>query len=330
MEEPEKLASYHRCREQIDGSWERFQERRRQRLEQRERFGRAAERVTENILEDLFTQVLDWPLGDVNMQVGYADMLLTRLGVKHLIVEAKRPGALAGNPRAAEQALQQACGYAREQMVHNVAVSDGHVIYAAEVIHGEVAGEDGLHPRCFAALDVEAGASADELFWISRHGIYRAARERPQASALPSAWQDAFGAGGILAVSEEALHPKYRLPARCFAYLGDPEEPKSWHLPYLHADGKVDTRRLPKAVQSILSNYRGATLTSVPEASIPDVLVRLGCAAATEGKMPAQRKDAAPAYCQLAEALEQMGRAGEVRALDAPGPGEAKSEPAGK
>lgn len=316
MEAPEKLASYQRCREQIGEAWEEFQGRRRERLQQRERYGHAAERVTENILEDLFTKVLDWPLADVNMQVGYADMLLTRLGIKQMIVEAKRPGALAGNPRAAEQAWQQACGYAKQQKVHNVAVSDGQVIYAAEVIDGEESGSEGLHPRCFATLEGEALESADELFWISRHGIYRPARERAQAAALPNAWQDAFGADGILAVSEEGLHPKYRLPARCFAFVGDPKEPKSWHLPYLHADGKVDTRRLPKAVQSILSNYRGATLTSVPEASIPDVLVRLGCAARAEGKMPSQCGNAAGAYVQLAEALEQMGRLEEVEPLD--------------
>jgi hypothetical protein len=326
VEGPEKLASYRRCREQIGEAWGEFQGRRRARLEQRERFGRVAERVTENILEDLFTSVLDWPLADVNLQVGYADMLLTRLGIKQLIIEAKRPRALAGNPRAAEQALRQACGYAREQRVHNVAVSDGHVIYAAEVVDGE----EKLHPRCFAVLEGEASESADELFWISRHGIYRPARERGQGANLPAEWQEAFGTSGVLAVSGELLHPKYRLPVRCFAYVGDTEDPASWHLPFLYPDGKVDGRRLPKAVQSILTNYRGATLTSVPEGAIPDVLVRLGCAAMTEGKMPSQRKSAAAAYVQLAEALEQMGRAAEVRALDGLGPGEAESEPAGK
>ncbi|HVV89855.1 MAG TPA: hypothetical protein VHB53_05125 [Solirubrobacterales bacterium] len=316
MGAPEKLASYQRCREQIDEAWGEFQGRRRARLEQRERFGRVAERVTENILEDLFTTVLDWPLADVNLQVGYADMLLTRLGVKQLIVEAKRPGALAGNPHAAEQALRQACGYAREQKVHNVAVSDGHIIYAAEVIDaGEDCGE-GLHPRCFAALDrEESSGSADELFWISRHGIYRPAQERTEAAALPEEWGSAFGDAGVLTVSDELLHPKYRLPARCFAYVGDPDEPKTWHLPFLHADGSVDGRRLPKAVQSILTNYRGATLTSVPEAEIPNVLVALACAATSAGKMPSPGKSTAPAYTQLAEALQQMDRMSDVTAL---------------
>lgn len=318
MEGPEQLASYRRCVERISGSWDAFQVRRSERLRQRERYGHAAERATENILEDLFTNVLDWPLADVNNQVGYADLLLTRLGIKHLIIEAKKPGSLVGNPRAAEQALQQACGYAREQRVNNVAVSDGHLVYAAELVDSAEGDEGSLHPRCFALLDgTDCLRSAEELFWISRHGIYRPSGDRDQRPELPARWEDAFGADGTVTVTDEPLHPKYRLPARCFAYVGLAEEPKTWHLPYLHADGEVDVRRLPKAVQSILTNYRGATLTSVPEADIPDVLVRLACAAATAGKMPDQNAGAATAYCQLAEALEQLGRIAEVKPLEA-------------
>lgn len=53
--------------------------------------------MAENILEDLFTTVLDCRISDVNNQVKYADLVLTRLGIKYLIVEVKRPGALAWN-----------------------------------------------------------------------------------------------------------------------------------------------------------------------------------------------------------------------------------------
>lgn len=69
MEAPEQLASYRHCVERIGAGWQEFQDRRRERLRERERFGHAAERATENILEDLFTGVLDWSLGDVNHQV---------------------------------------------------------------------------------------------------------------------------------------------------------------------------------------------------------------------------------------------------------------------
>ena len=80
-------------------------------------------------------------------------------------------------------------------------------------------------------------------------------------------------------------HPRYQLPPRCFAYVGDATNTRTSHLPYLKADGSVDLRRLPKAVQAILSNYRGPHVTTVPENAIPDVLQRLAQAAETVGKL---------------------------------------------
>jgi hypothetical protein len=89
------LASYRHCCDRLAAAWPAFLARRHERLAQQQRFGTAAEKVAENILEDLSTLVLDWHLSEVNNQVGYADLVLTRLGVKHLIIEVKRPGALA-------------------------------------------------------------------------------------------------------------------------------------------------------------------------------------------------------------------------------------------
>jgi hypothetical protein len=66
MDPVEKLASYHRCVERIGVRWREFQTKRLERLCERERFGLAAERATESIIEDLFTQVLDWSIGDVS------------------------------------------------------------------------------------------------------------------------------------------------------------------------------------------------------------------------------------------------------------------------
>jgi len=60
------LASYRHSIERIRSAWPDFQERRRQRLAEHTRLRAAAERVTENILEDLFTHVLDWTLADLN------------------------------------------------------------------------------------------------------------------------------------------------------------------------------------------------------------------------------------------------------------------------
>ena len=91
------LASYRRCIERIHENWPKFLEKRKEHLAQQERFGTAAEKVAENILNDLFTVVLDWSLSELNHQVERSDLLLTRLGIKSLIIEAKRPGALAWN-----------------------------------------------------------------------------------------------------------------------------------------------------------------------------------------------------------------------------------------
>lgn len=300
----EQLASYHRCTARICASWPAFLEKRRQRLAQQERHGAASEKVAENILEDLFTQVLDWHIADVNNQVDFADLVLTSNGVKYLLAEVKRPGVLAWNRRAVEAALDQALRYAAEQKVKHVAISDGFMLYAADVEHG------GLKDRVFVSL-----ASPDpepSLWWLSVQGIYRPREEGeagfrllPEAVSLrPEAEEEGDG---------NLLHPKYQVPARCFAYVGSAAKTSTWRLPYRLADGSIDQKRLPKAIQAILSNYRGVKVSGIPEASIPDVLVRLACGAAELGKMPGQKGETALVYEQLAEALEQVGRLNEVR-----------------
>lgn len=303
-ESVENLASYRRCTARIGDSWQAFRDRREQRLRERERFGHAAERAAESVVEDLFTMVLDWSLGDVNHQVGYADILLTRLGLKHVIVETKRPGALAWNLRAVERALEQARGYAAAQKVRCVAVSDGVMLYAADVSQG------GLEDRVFCSL--EAAEPPLDLWWLSVDGIYR--RRRVPGEAVPRLLPEAqmLEPASTAPSAESLLHPKYRLPVDCFAYAGDAGDPRTWHLPYLNADGTVDARRLPKAIQAILTNYRGARLSSVPESAIPDVLVRLARAAGSLGRLPHQAPEAAPVYVQLVAVLEQLDRLEEV------------------
>jgi len=298
------LVSYRHCVKRIRSNWPKFFERRKERLKQQERHGVAAERVAENILEDLFTIVLDWSLSDINNQVGYADLLLTNLGVKYLIVEVKRPGALAWNRRAVDAALDQALRYADEQRVKCVSVSDGVMLYAADIEHG------GLQDRVFVSL--EDTEPQETLWWLSVHGIYRPRKHTQDAilRLLPEMAQEEVS--GAEPVGEGLLHPKYNLPARCFAYVGHAGDPQTWKLPYRLADGSIDTKRLPKAIQAILSNYRGARVSNIPEQDIPDILVRLGCAAASQGKMPHQAGKTASTYQRLADVLEQLGRLDEV------------------
>jgi len=130
----EKLASYRACIEGIACGRAGFLQKREQRLQQQQRLGEASEKVAENVLEDLFTTVLDWPLSDFNNQVDRADIVLTDHGIKRLIVEVKRPGSLAWNTRAVEGALDQAMRYASEQKVRSVAISDGVMLYAADLV----------------------------------------------------------------------------------------------------------------------------------------------------------------------------------------------------
>ena len=101
------------------------------------------------------------------------------------------------------------------------------------------------------------------------------------------------------------IHPKYKLPAQCFAYVGDANRTTTWKLPYLLEDGGIDVKRLPKAIQAILSNYRGVRVSSVPEKAIPNVLRRLAEAAEQLGRMPHQGSTA-EAYEMLAQALKQV------------------------
>lgn len=286
--------------EHIRQEWQGFLERRAERLQAQERHGAAAEKVAENIVEDLMTGVLDWSLGDVNHQVGYADLVLTQLGIPYLIIETKRPGALAWDRRAVDAALEQACRYAAEQGVNHVAVSDGTMFYAADIMQG------GLQDRVFCRLaDMEP---ATDLWWVSVHGLYR---DRPDAFAglrlLPEGEAEASVAT-LTPSTDVLLHPKYGLPARCFAYVGDTTDTGTWKLPFRCADGSIDTKRLPKAIQSILTNYRGAKVRTVPEKAIPAVLKRLAEAAQSMGHMPPTAPNPAPVYRMLAEVLAKQLR----------------------
>ena len=92
----EVLVLHQRCCDRIRAAWPGFADLRRRHLVQGDRFGRIPERATEEILRVLFTSVLDWPTEHVNWQVERADIVLTSPGVRWLVLEAKRPGALAG------------------------------------------------------------------------------------------------------------------------------------------------------------------------------------------------------------------------------------------
>ena len=119
-----EMARQRRCVEQVRERWPGFLAARQAHLRSHAVGQTPSEKVAENILCDLFTQVLDWSTEQVRLQESRVDILLTRLGVKYLIVEAKRPGSLDG-PGSVQRALRQAIGYAQGLNVGAVAVSDG-------------------------------------------------------------------------------------------------------------------------------------------------------------------------------------------------------------
>ena len=296
-----ELASHRHCVERIHQAWHDFLIKRAQRLEQQQRVGEACEKVAENILEDLFTSVLDWPLSDINNQLGRADIVLTDHGIKRLVVEVKRPGSLAWSRRALQNALDQALRYASEQKIPRVAISDGVMLYAANIAEG------GMLDRVYVCL-CDAEPQID-LWWLSVDGIWRDPQpcDRARLRLLPEEAVERTSTLTEPCDTTVLLHPKYRIPAQCFAYVGDYSQPGSWKLPYLLADGAVDTKRLPKAVQCILSNYRGVKVAGIPEHSIAGVLGRLAEAARRMGHMPPEAFNPAPVYRQLAEAMDQLG-----------------------
>jgi len=297
-----QLASHRHCTERIHSAWPEFLSKRELRLEQQRRLGAAHEKVAENILEDLFTTVLDWPLSDFNNQVEFADIVLTDLGIKRLIVEVKRPGSLAWSRRAVDGALAQVLGYASEQKVKTVAISDGAMLYAANIVDG------GLRDRVFVSLSCPEPPS--NLWWLSVQGIWREVADTGDGARLRLLPEEPMELPTLIASGSDPatlLHPKYKLPAQCFAFVGDYAKTATWKLPYLLADGTIDAKRLPKAVQCILTNYRGEKVGGIPEEAIPAVLGRLAHAAQHAGHMPPQACHPAPVYQQLIEALEQLG-----------------------
>jgi hypothetical protein len=298
----EGLTQYRECVERIRSGWNGFIERRGQRLEPHPNLpGSPSEDAAKAVLHDLFTSVLDWPLSGVCGEVSDADIVLTDHGIRWLIVEAKRPGALAWDRRAAERALDQAARYASKQGVDRVAISDACMLYAADLAEG------GMQDRIFVSLF--CAQPATDLWWISVQGIWRPRADRANAelALLPDKAVVTPPGAGERDPGATLFHHRYsKLPACCFAYVGDYSDTHTWKLPYLAADGTVDAKRLPKAIQCLLSSYRGKRVEGIPERAIPSVLRRLARAAEQAGHLPTQASGTASVYRQLAGVLKQF------------------------
>jgi hypothetical protein len=216
------------------------------------------------------------------------------LGIRRLVIETKRPGALSG-PHAVEAAFLQAQGYAETLRVGLVGVSDGAHLLAADLVPGG--------RRIRAETDISMEEVDQNLWWLSPDGVYR----NPTPLPHPAAWAPAPTQGPSEPdASPGLLHPKYGLPVTCFAYVGSVTHPHTWRLPYLNAEGEIDHSRLPKAIQAVLTNYRGAHVSGISEEAVPLVLRRLAEAARRAGKMPPECLEPAAVYVQLSQTLLQF------------------------
>ena len=286
------LANYHACVTRLHTAWPTFLKTRDDRL----RHGDESEKVAEAIIEDLLTGVLDWSKGDLVYQIEYADIVLSQNLQKYLVIEVKKPGTLRLGRQSLATALEQARRYADAQRITRVAVTDGCIFYAADIING------GLQHRVVVNLGHDA--PPESLWWISVHGVYRPLEGAVMMDAIPA--DEPFAAlppghpeDGVL------LHPKYKLPACCFAWVGDAGKPGTWKLPHLKADGTIDEKRLPKAIQCLLSNFRGVKVKGIPECDVANVLLRLARAAKSAQLLPPESIHPAPIYQQLVLVLEQ-------------------------
>ncbi len=291
MEPHHNLVLYKTCLDRINNQWPLFIEKRNSRLPR----GDEPEKTAEAIIEDLLTSVLDWEASDVLYQHQRADIILCRRSSKHLVIETKRPNSLRWSGPEIRNAMVQARRYADAQHIGKIAVTDGCIFYCADIEFG------GLTDRVMADLSSET--APEGLWWISPHGIYRpvvgtVAPPTPRHAA--STLENTQG-GQNFAI----LHPKYQLPAWAFAWVGDTERPATWKLPYLNNDGTPDLKRLPKAIQAVLTNYRGANIKGISERDAEGVLMRLARAAQQAGRLPAVGAKTADVYHELSKWLAQ-------------------------
>lgn len=296
------LSSYKKVIDRLHQNWEPFLESRTNLLEPL-KYQSVPEKVSEEIIRNLLTQVLDWEEADLQWQMHYADLVLTRNRNKYLVAELKRPSSLKRSLNSNQEALNQVRGYADQQKISSIAICDGSVVYAADITGG------GLSHRVF--VDLSSRKPPETLWWLSVHGIYRKAQF---VNEIPV---DEEGSHNSISIdrppfSPHLLHPKYKIPAGCFAYVGDANKTSTWKLPYRTEKLEIDSKRLPKAIQSLLTNYRGSGVNGIPASDVPDVLVRLAKAARSLGKITQDGTATAEVYGQLFQFLKQQDRLKEV------------------
>ncbi|WP_414039289.1 hypothetical protein ACJU26_08660 [Acidithiobacillus sp. M4-SHS-6] len=259
-------------------------------------FGTNSEKVAENILGYFFHQVLGWPVSSLVWQVNRADLILTHRMRKYCIVEVKKPGQLASR-RAFRKALAQGIGYAKKERVSKVAISDGTRLYAAD-IH-----QFGHTTRLWTRLDTVV-PDEHQLWRLNFSGIRQDDFGDTQEDLVFP--EDYFDIIDTDYWDEDILTLK-GLPSWCFAYVGNPEDTRTWKFPYLTVHGEVDRIRLPKVVSALVSLYQGRKKPEIPVEALPSVYRILWNAVQAVDKVPGLENPVPPIYWQFLDVIKRLG-----------------------
>jgi hypothetical protein len=244
------------ARQVIEETWPKFREFRAGTYQHVSHGRRLSEQDVASVFESLLTGPLGYSAAQIRRQSDFIDYELLARDLKLAVVETKGWEAFR-TVGALDDALEQAAKYAARNQVKHFFAFDGEVI-ALAIQEGDII-------KVFSELKVDCDSAPEDLFFFTEYGLSKVP-DKPlrsfqfQPSSLPD---------------EYKKHHGVALPRKCFAYVGDPRDKATWRLPYRNSDLSVDTSRIDKAVNYLLSpgGYRGVTVTdgSIPEGASIDV-----------------------------------------------------------
>ncbi|OIQ07567.1 hypothetical protein MTCOM_04160 [Moorella thermoacetica] len=248
-----------------------------------------SERDVEAVFEKLVTGPLGYSPAQLDRQPDFADYVLLSRDLKIAIVETKGWEAFR-NKDNLYKALEQAAGYADRHRCCNLMAFDGETIALAK--------REGEDVKVLFEALINTQEPPDNLFYFTEYGL----------SKLPSQAICIFKCSPTPSPNEFKKHHGVNLHYSCFAYVGDLRDKSTWKMPYRNPDYTVDTGRIDKAVNYLLSpgGYRGVTVNdrSVPEAASVDVAKKLARAYKEIGKWDDQN---CKPVARLKEYLRQKG-----------------------
>lgn len=248
------------ARQVIGATWPTFREFRTRTYHHVQNGRRLSEQDVGGVLERLLTGPLGYSPEQIRRQTDFIDYELLVRDRKVAVVETKGWEAFR-TTGGLDEALVQAANYGARNQVKHLFAFDGEIMALA------VQAGDSI--RVISESRVDGEQAPEELFFFTEYGLSKVP-DKPlrsfqfEPSALPS---------------ELKTHHGTSLHYKCFAYVGDLRDKATWRLPYLNPDFSVDTSRIDKAVNYLLSpgGYRGVTVTdkSIPEAASVDVAKKL-------------------------------------------------------